>query len=130
MDIFHGARLFRFADSDSTSAFNKAIVSLSSPLQRETGLPEGAGQDVQTRRGVGGGVDAGGGRGPAAPAAGGVGAAVDAAGEAAQEAAPVLPATAAAGDPSEGSLAVGVVGVVAGHDSDVAEAEQWQVRNN
>ena len=95
-------------------------------MQRQTGLPEGAGEDVQTGRG--GVVDAGGGGGPAAPAARRVGAAVDPAGEAAEEAAPLLAAAAgAARDSSEGSLAVGVVGVVAGHHSDIAEAEQWQV---
>ena len=100
-------------------------------FQRQTGLPEGAGEDVQTGRGGGGHGDAPRVRsGPAASAAGGIsGAAADPAGEAAQEVAPVLAAAAgAARDSSEGSLAVGVVGVVAGHNSDVAEAKQWQVR--
>ena len=101
-------------------------------FQRQTGLPEGAGEDVQTGRGGGGHGDAPRVRsGPAASAAGGVsGAAADPAGEAAQEVAPVLAAAAAgaARDSSEGSLAVGVVGVVAGYDSDFAEAKQWQVR--
>ena len=118
-DIFHGAR--------SQIAIPVRLLikrsAVSFPLQRQTGLPEGAGEDVQTGRG--GGVDARGGGGPAAPAAGRVGAAVDPAGEAAEEAAPLL--AAAARDSSEGSLEVGVVGVVAGHNSDIAEAKQWQV---
>ena len=119
-DIFHGAR--SQIAIPVRLLIKRSAVSFS--LQRQTGLPEGAGEDVQTRRGVGGG------RGPAAPAAGRVGAAVDPAGEAPEEAASLLAAAGAARDSSEGSLEVGVVGVVAGHNSDIAEAKQWQVRND
>ena len=121
-DIFHGAR--SQIAIPVRLLIKRSAVSFS--LQRQTGLPEGAGEDVQTGRG--GGVDARGGGGPAAPATGRVCAAVDPAGEAAEEAAPLLAAAAgAARDSSEGSLTVGVFGVVAGHNSDIAEAKQWQV---
>ena len=123
-DIFHGAR--SQIAIPVRLLIKRSAVSFS--LQRQTGLPEGAGEDVQTGRG--GGVDARGGGGPAAPAAGRVGAAVDPAGEAPEEAASLLAAAGAARDSSEGSLEVGVVGVVAGHNSDIAEAKQWQVRND